>query len=221
MNFNKNMMSDIFRASVKTFKEMESDSKNFRENNKKTNDALAALNTGEIPVQKCPIPVNCDTGVIYSNIMSNLARHIARGLDELPSYINIKSVSNPLAIRIAYIKSNIFCVRLDKRTPDNISIRDFHNEIMPILNERVRKVRFNAEQDLFDIQNDYREDLQHLNFMLLNSSELEYWSIQDQLNRLQKEYNQTFSEINVFLNTISFFSYCDYGAYVDLYFSRQ
>lgn len=92
---------------------------------------------------------------------------------------------------------------------------------MPILNERVRKVRFNAEQDLFDIQNDYREDLQHLNFMLLNSSELEYWSIQDQLNHLQKEYNQTFSEINVFLNTISFFSYCDYGAYVDLYFSRQ
>lgn len=212
-------MSDIFRASVNSFKEMESDSKNFRENNKKTNDALAALNTGEIPVQKCPIPVNCDIGLIYSNIMSNLTRHIYRGLVDLPSYVNIKDIKHPLAVRIAHINTNNFCIRLEKRSSEHITASQFHNIIMPLLNQRMESVRFNAQQEWQTAYIDYLKDYQTLCFIFQGANEHEYYNFQSRFDSLEREYNASCSEISVFLNQISFYGYKDFDCWVDLYFT--
>lgn len=75
----KNTMNAIINAPIKLLKEMEHDSKELNDKNKDTN---SSLNTGEIPVQESPIPANCNTAIIYSNLMGNLTRHIYRGLVE-------------------------------------------------------------------------------------------------------------------------------------------
>lgn len=212
----KNTMKEIFESSVNTFKELEKDSKEFNDKNKDTN---SSLNTGEIPVQESPIPANCNTAIIYSNLISNLTRHIYRGLVELPSYVNIKDIKHPLAVRIAHINTNIFCIRLEKRSSEHITASQFHNIIMPLLNQRMESVRFNAQQEWQTAYIDYLKDYQALCFIFQGANEHEYYNFQSRLDSLEREYNASCSEISVFLNQISFYRYQDFDCWVDLYFT--
>ena len=212
----KNTMNEIINAPIKLLKEMEQDSKEFNDKNKDNN---SSLNTGEIPVQKSPIPVNCNTEIIYSNLMSNLCRHIYRGLVELPSYVNIKDIKHPLAVRIAHINAYNFCIRLEKCSSEHITASQFHNIIMPLLNQRMESVRFDAQQEWQTAYFDYLKDYQHLCYILQGTKEQEYYAFQDKLDSLEREYNATCSEIWTYLNKISFYGYKDFDNWVDLYFT--
>lgn len=212
----KNTMNEIINAPIKLLKEMEQDSKEFKDKNKDNN---SSLNTGEIPVQESPIPTNCNTAIIYNNLMSNLTRHIYRGLVDLPSYVNIKDIKHPLAVRIAHINTNNFCIRLEKRSSEHITASQFHNIIMPLLNQRMESVRFNAQQEWQTAYIDYLKDYQTLCFIFQGANEHEYYNFQSRFDSLEREYNASCSEISVFLNQISFFGYKDFDCWVDLYFT--
>lgn len=212
----KNTMNEIINAPIKLLKEMEQDSKEFKDKNKDNN---SSLNTGEIPVQESPIPTNCNTAIIYNNLMSNLTRHIYRGLVDLPSYVNIKDIKHPLAVRIAHINTNNFCIRLEKRSSEHITASQFHNIIMPLLNQRMESVRFNAQQEWQTAYIDYLKDYQTLCFIFQGANEHEYYNFQSRFDSLEREYNASCSEISVFLNQISFYGYKDFDCWVDLYFT--
>lgn len=212
----KNTMNEIINAPIKLLKEMEQDSKEFKDKNK---DNISSLNTGEIPVQESPIPTNCNTAIIYNNLMSNLTRHIYRGLVDLPSYVNIKDIKHPLAVRIAHINTNNFCIRLEKRSSEHITASQFHNIIMPLLNQRMESVRFNAQQEWQTAYIDYLKDYQTLCFIFQGANEHEYYNFQSRFDSLEREYNASCSEISVFLNQISFYGYKDFDCWVDLYFT--
>lgn len=212
----KNTMNEILNAPIKLLKEMEQDSKEFKDKNKDNN---SSLNTGEIPVQESPIPTNCNTAIIYNNLMSNLTRHIYRGLVDLPSYVNIKDIKHPLAVRIAHINTNNFCIRLEKRSSEHITASQFHNIIMPLLNQRMESVRFNAQQEWQTAYIDYLKDYQTLCFIFQGANEHEYYNFQTRFDSLEREYNASCSEISVFLNQISFYGYKDFDCWVDLYFT--
>lgn len=212
----KNTMKEIINAPIKLLKEMEQDSKEFKDKNKDNN---SSLNTGEIPVQESPIPTNCNTAIIYNNLMSNLTRHIYRGLVDLPSYVNIKDIKHPLAVRIAHINTNNFCIRLEKRSSEHITANQFHNIIMPLLNQRMESVRFNAQQEWQTAYIDYLKDYQTLCFIFQGANEHEYYNFQSRFDSLEHEYNASCSEISVFLNQISFYGYKDFDCWVDLYFT--
>lgn len=212
----KNTMNEIINAPIKLLKEMEQDSKEFKDKNKDNN---SSLNTGEIPVQESPIPTNCNTAIIYNNLMSNLTRHIYRGLVDLPSYVNIKNIKHPLAVRIAHINTNNFCIRLEKRSSEHITASQFHNIIMPLLNQRMESVRFNAQQEWQTAYIDYLKDYQTLCFIFQGANEHEYYNFQSRFDSLEREYNASCSEISVFLNQISFYGYKDFDCWVDLYFT--
>lgn len=209
-------MKEIINAPIKLLKEMEQDSKEFKDKNKDNN---SSLNTGEIPVQESPIPTNCNTAIIYNNLMSNLTRHIYRGLVDLPSYVNIKDIKHPLAVRIAHINTNNFCIRLEKRSSEHITASQFHNIIMPLLNQRMESVRFNAQQEWQTAYIDYLKDYQTLCFIFQGANEHEYYNFQSRFDSLEREYNASCSEISVFLNQISFYGYKDFDCWVDLYFT--
>lgn len=209
-------MNEIINAPIKLLKEMEQDSKEFKDKNKDNN---SSLNTGEIPVQESPIPTNCNTAIIYNNLMSNLTRHIYRGLVDLPSYVNIKNIKHPLAVRIAHINTNNFCIRLEKRSSEHITASQFHNIIMPLLNQRMESVRFNAQQEWQTAYIDYLKDYQTLCFIFQGANEHEYYNFQSRFDSLEREYNASCSEISVFLNQISFYGYKDFDCWVDLYFT--
>lgn len=209
-------MNEIINAPIKLLKEMEQDSKEFKDKNKDNN---SSLNTGEIPVQESPIPTNCNTAIIYNNLMSNLTRHIYRGLVDLPSYVNIKDIKHPLAVRIAHINTNNFCIRLEKRSSEHITASQFHNIIMPLLNQRMESVRFNAQQEWQTAYIDYLKDYQTLCFIFQGANEHEYYNFQSRFDSLEREYNASCSEISVFLNQISFYGYKDFDCWVDLYFT--
>lgn len=212
----KNTMNEIINAPIKLLKEMEQDSKEFKDKNKDNN---SSLNTGEIPVQESPILTNCNTAISYSNLMSNLTRHIYRGLVDLPSYVNIKDIKHPLAVRIAHINTNNFCIRLEKRSSEHITASQFHNIIMPLLNQRMESVRFNAQQEWQTAYIDYLKDYQTLCFIFQGANEHEYYNFQSRFDSLEREYNASCSEISVFLNQISFYGYKDFDCWVDLYFT--
>lgn len=212
----KNTMNEIINAPIKLLKEMEQDSKEFKDKNKDNN---SSLNTGEIPVQESPILTNCNTAIIYNNLMSNLTRHIYRGLVDLPSYVNIKDIKHPLAVRIAHINTNNFCIRLEKRSSEHITASQFHNIIMPLLNQRMESVRFNAQQEWQTAYIDYLKDYQTLCFIFQGANEHEYYNFQSRFDSLEREYNASCSEISVFLNQISFYGYKDFDCWVDLYFT--
>lgn len=209
-------MNEIINAPIKLLKEMEQDSKEFKDKNKDNN---SSLNTGEIPVQESPIPTNCNTAIIYNNLMSNLTRHIYRGLVDLPSYVNIKDIKHPLAVRIAHINTNNFCIRLEKRSSEHITASQFHNIIMPLLNQRMESVRFNAQQEWQTAYIDCLKDYQTLCFIFQGANEHEYYNFQSRFDSLEREYNASCSEISVFLNQISFYGYKDFDCWVDLYFT--
>ena len=212
----KNTMNETINAPIKLLKEMEQDSKEFNDKNKDNN---SCLNTGEIPVQESPIPANCNTAIIYSNLMSNLTRHIYRGLVELPSYVNIKDIKHPLAVRIAHINTNIFFIRIEKRSSERITASQFHNVIMPLLNQRMESVRFDAQQDWQSAYLDYLKDYQELCFIFQGANEQQFYNFQAKLDSLEREYNATCSEIWTYLNKISFYGYKDFDCWVDLYFT--
>lgn len=212
----KNTMNAIINAPIKLLKEMEHDSKELNDKNKDTN---SSLNTGEIPVQESPIPANCNTAIIYSNLMGNLTRHIYRGLVELPSYVNIKEIRHSLCVRIAHVNANIFCVRLEKRSSERITSSQFHNIIMPLLNQRMESVRFDAQQDWQSAYLDYLKDYQELCFIFQGANEQQFYNFQAKLDSLEREYNATCSEIWTYLNKISFYGYKNFDCWVDLYFT--
>lgn len=216
MKVDKDAMAKIFRAPIDLVSEMERDSKSFREHNKENQ---SSLNTGKIPVQESFAPTSNVPSIAFNNLMSNLTRHIARGLVELPSYVNIKEVNHPLAIRIAYESGNEFLLRLEKVSSKQISTSEFHNVIAPLLNQRMSTIQFNAQQESISAFLDYLHDYQVICFNYQCANEQDCYELQMRLDKLEREYIVSCSEISVFLNYINFFSFRDYGCYVDLLFT--
>lgn len=216
MKVDKDAIAKIFRAPIALVSEMEQDSQNFRAHNKENQ---SSLNTGKIPVQESFAPTSNVPSVAFNNLMSNLTRHIARGLVELPSYVNIKEVNHPLAIRIAYETANKYLLRLEKVSSKQISTSEFHNVIAPLLNQRMSTIQFNAQQESISAFLDYLHDYQTLWFIFQGANEREYIEFQMRLDKLEREYIASCSEISVFLNYINFYGFRDYGCYVDLLFT--
>lgn len=219
-------MSQLFSAFKNGFSDLIKDSRQFRNNQPKRN-------YDNIPVQENNFAQNSSNYyseqrfayICEQNLLTDLTQHLIRGLAELPDYLKLKEVTHDVALPIKRIGNNTFVIRLEKNTNEKISYTFFHNTIKPNLNERMKKVVFNAGQEIMKASAIYREELTNLYYLAMSCNEYDcnynynYFDTKEQ--ELLKEYNLVWQDNYRFLNMITFLNCVDNGYYADLYFEYQ
>lgn len=213
MNFNKNMMSDIFRTSVNTFKEMESDSKNFRENNKETS---SALNTGEIPEGK-RFPQYDENNVQHT--LYALSEHLIRAFNGLDPHFNMRIPSNLIGLPIWYeANQDCFVVRIYKLNEEKeLTSAFFLHELVPELHRRCNLVKKQAQSNIRDACRFYNIQLSNFaNIQFMDNFHQACW-INKKIT-LDLQHSQILSNNSIYLNNIHFINFVDNQTFVDLIF---